>query len=224
MKKVLTIALTGVLAAAALAVESDPSNTVGFISQTVPSGFSVFSACPIGDVVGVDAGDYIGGQGLPGDIIYKWQGTWFPYNHDANWTGLTFDYNAGFLYRNNSGNSQTLVVAGDVIPEGTTLTMGVFPGGFHAWGNPLPLDIDLDTDDLGLYANLADGDIIYNWQGTWFPFTYTGGTSGLTMNAGESFLFNTAAGFSWDYTIGGGALATSPVRVQKVARTLQNLR
>jgi hypothetical protein len=224
MKKVLTIALTGILATAALAIESDPSNTVGFISQTLPTGFSAFSACPIGDVTGATGGDYIGGQGLPGDIIYKWQGFWAPYNHSAAWTGLTFDYNSGYLYKNNSGSAQTLVVAGDVIAEGTALNMATSTGGFFGWGNPLPMDIDLDTDDLGLYANLTTNDKLYNWQGFWAPYTFNGTATGLTVPAGETILFNTAAAFSWDYTVGGGALATAPVRVQKVARTSLNLR
>lgn len=224
MKKVLTIALTGVLAAAALAVESDPSNTVGFISQTLGSGFSTFSACPIGNTTGAAAGDYIGGQGLPGDVIYKWEAAWFPYNHDPSWTGLSFDYNAGYLYKNNSGSAQTLVVAGDVIAEGTALTMGTFPGGFFGWGNPLPMDIALDTDDLGLYANLTVGDKIYNWEAAWFPYTFDGSTTGLTMPAGESLLFKTAAGFTWNYTVGGAAVATTPARALKTARTSENLR
>jgi hypothetical protein len=224
MKKVLTIALTGVLAAAALAVESDPSNTVGFISQTLPAGYSTFSACPVGQAAGAAAGDFIGGQGLPGDVIYKWQGYWAPYNHTAAWTGLTFDFNAGYTYANNSGSAQTLVIAGDVIAEGTAINMATSTGGYFAWGNPLPMDLALDTDDLGLYAQIAANDKIYNWQGFWAPFTFDGTQTGLTIAAGESVLFSTAAGFTWDYTVGGAAVATAPARVQKTARSSQNLR
>ena len=149
MKKILAVALTSVFAVAAFAIESDPSNTVGFISQTLEAGFSTFAPCPIGAGPSVNALDYISGQGSAGDKIYKWEnGGWSQYPY-SNWSTLTFEPGVACLYNNTSGSNQSLVIAGDVIPEGTTVAMGTIPAGIAAWGNPLPMDIDLDTDDLG---------------------------------------------------------------------------
>ena len=220
MKKILAVALTGVFAVAAFAIESDPSNTVGFISQTLDMGFSPFSPCPVGVGPVVDASDYIAGQGTTGDVIYKWElGGWFPYNHNATWAGLTFDAGIGYLYANNSGAAQSLVIAGDVIPEGTTVAMGTLPAGtFQGWGNPLPMDIDLDTDDLGL--GLVANDVIYNWEfGGWFPYTHDGTTYALDLMAGESYLFLSQNEIVWEYTIGAAPVAVAPLQVKKISQT-----
>jgi hypothetical protein len=230
MKKLLTIGFTGILAVAALAVESDPSNTVGFISQTLGTGFSTFSACPIGLAADAPAADYIAGQGIPGDVIYKHNGTaWSGYAWTADWTGLTFDYNSAFLFKNNSGAAESLVIAGDVIPVGTDLAMGTFASGtYAAWGNPLPMDIDLDVDDCTLAADgFASGDKIFKHNGTaWSGYMYNGTTyGGLVLDAGETFLVKidgAHADVSWDYLVGGAAVATA--NVSKVVKSSNSLR
>jgi len=224
MKKLLTIAFTGVLAVAALAVESDPSNTVGFISRScAPSSYAAFSACPMGLGTAVPATGVIGGQGASGDKVLKWAGFWssFSWTADNTWGGLTLDYNGTYLYYNGHGVNATLVVAGDVIPEGTNVTMATFSTiGFNAFGNPLPMDIDLDTDDLTLSADgFAAGDKILDWVGFWSSYTYNGTTYGLDLLAGKSYMFNIASGaFTWDYTIPmpAAVTATSVPTVQKV--------
>jgi hypothetical protein len=205
MKKLLTIAFTGVLAVAALAVESDPSNTVGFISRSIaPGTYAAFSACPMGLGTAVPAADIIGGQGASGDRILKWNNFWqqFSWTPDATWGGLTLDYNGTYLYYNGHGVNTTLVVAGDVIPEGTDVTMASFGAGFNAFGNPLPMDIALDSDDLTLAADgFAVDDVILNWNGFWQQFVYNGATYGLDLLAGKSFIFKVATPFVWDYTV-----------------------
>jgi len=220
MKKLMTLALTGVLAVAAFAVESDPSNTVGFINQVLASGYSTFSACPIGTTVGGAASDYIAGQGTDGDRIFERSGAaWVSYVWSADWTGVPFTYNTCYLYKNNAGAAQNLVVAGDVVAEGTDLGMGDFAAGvFNGFGNPLPLDIDLDADDLTLAEDgFAAGDRIYAMNnGAWVNFTYDGTTYGTDLMAGEAYLVKTAGDVDWDYTVGGGAMAVIPVGVKKV--------
>jgi hypothetical protein len=231
MKKVLTIALTGVLAAAALAVESDPSNTVGFISHaTTPNVYTAFSACPMGLGAGVAAADVIGGQGASGDKILRFTTAYssFLWTADGTWGGLTLDYNGTYMYRNGHGVAGTLVIAGDVIAEGTTVTMADFGVGFKGFGNPLPMDVDLDTDDLTLAADgFASGDKILDWNGAgWASYTYNGTSYGVDLTAGKSYVFKTAAPFTWDYTVGGGAMAEieAPVRVARTAASAGNLR
>ncbi len=223
MKKALVLTLTGICAVAAFATESDPSNTVGFINQTVTTGFSTFSACPIGTSVGAPASNYIAGQGTAGDRIYKRAGSaWVNYNWSPTWTGLTFDYNSAYLYKNNSGSGQSLVVAGDVIAEGTALTMATFVTGFNGFGNPLPLNIDLDGDDLTLDADgFNSGDRIYSHNGTaWVAFNFNGSTYGLDLLAGESYLVKiNGAGFTWDYTVGAAPAAVEGPAARKVAKT-----
>lgn len=223
MKKALVLTLTGILAVAAFATESDPSNTVGFINQTVGTGFSTFAACPVGTAAGVAAGDYIGGQGTAGDVIYERSGAaWVAYAWSAAWTGLTFTYNNAYLYRNNSGSAQSLVIAGDVIAEGTNLTMRNFTTGFNGFGNPLPMNVDLDTDDLTLAADgFSAGDIIYAHNGTaWVAFTYNGTTYGLDLLAGESYLVKiNSAAFTWDYTVGAAPAAVQAPATRKVSKT-----
>lgn len=226
MKKALVLALTGICAVAAFATESDPSNTVGFINQTVTTGYSTFSACPTGVSVAVPASGYIAGQGSVGDIIYERPGAaWVAYGWSPTWAGLNFTYNNAYLYKNNSGSAQSLVIAGDVIAAGTALTMRNFVAGFNGFGNPLPLNIDLDTNDYGLNAQGFDPtDTIYSHNGAaWVAFTM--GISevyGLDLLAGESYLFkiNTGA-FTWTATVGAPASAVSveaPV-APKVAKT-----
>lgn len=221
MKKLLTIAFTGVLAVAALAVESDPSNTVGFISRSCANNaYVAFSACPMGLGTAVPASGVIGGQGASGDKILKWSGSWSTYawTADNTWGGLTLDYNGTYLYRNGHGVTGTLVVAGDVIPEGTNVTMKNFGTGFQGFGNPLPMDIALDTDDLTLAADgFAAGDKILNWSGSWSTYTYNGTTYGLSLLAGKSYIFRVANAFVWDYTVAAAPAASIEVpTVQKV--------
>ncbi len=212
MKKVLTLALTGVLACTAFAQST--SNTVGFINQTLPTGFSTFSATPTGLSNGEAAGDYIAGQGTPGDVIYEFSGgAWVAYAYSAAWTGLTFTYNSTYLYRNNSGAAQNLVIAGAVVEEGTDVTMGDFTVGFNGYGHALPIDVDLDSDDLTLAADgFASGDVLYdNSGGAWVAYTYNGATYGLDLLAGEGYLVKVnSAPFTWDYTVGSAPAAVVP--------------
>lgn len=225
MKKLLTLALTGVLAAAALAVESEPSNTVGFISRNVnPNTYTSFSACPMGLGTAVPALNVIGGQGATGDKVLKFTNAWSTYNWTADntWGGLTLDYNGTYLYRRGAGVAGTLVVAGDVIPEGTTVTMATFTGaaGYKPFGNPLPLNVDLDTDDLDLDADgFNSGDKILDWTGAWTTYTYNGTTYGVDLMAGKSYIFRIAAPFTWEYTIPTGAVASEGPVVRKAAKS-----
>lgn len=204
--------------------ESDPSNTVGFINQTVTTGFSTFSACPIGTSVGAPASNYIAGQGTAGDRIYKRAGSaWVNYNWSPTWTGLTFDYNSAYLYKNNSGSGQSLVVAGDVIAEGTALTMATFVTGFNGFGNPLPLNIDLDGDDLTLDANSLRTPATVSTRTTeplGWPSTSTAAPTVWTCLAGKSYLVKiNGAGFTWDYTVGAAPAAVEGPAARKVAKT-----
>jgi len=180
MKKLLTLALTGVLAAAALAVESEPSNTVGFISRTVnPNTYTSFSACPMGLGTAVPALNVIGGQGATGDKVLKFTNAW-------------------------------------------STTMATFTGaaGFKPFGNPLPLNIDLDTDDLTLDADgFNSGDKILDWTGAWTTYTYNGTTYGVDLMAGKSYIFRIAAPFTWEYTIPTGAVASEGPVVRKAAKS-----
>jgi hypothetical protein len=222
MKKALVLALTGVCVVVAFATESDPSNTVGFINQTVTTGYSTFSACPTGISVAVPASGYIAGQGSVGDIIYERPGAaWVAYAWSPTWAGLNFTYNNAYLYRNNSGSAQSLVIAGNVIAEGTNLVMRNFVTGFNGFGNPLPLNIDLDTDDLGLDADgFNSGDIIYAHNGAaWVAFTYNGATYGVDFLAGESYLVKVnGAAFTYDVTVGAAPAAVTAPGVQKVSK------
>ena len=225
MKKVLTLALTGVLAAAALAVESAPSNTVGFISRSVANGaYAAFSACPMGLGTAVPAQTALGNQGQLGDQILAFVGFWSTYNWspDFTWGGLTFDYNGMYLYKNGHGAAGTLVVAGDVVPEGTTVALATFAGGnsYKGVGNPLPMDVDMDTNDLTLAADgFALNDSILDWVGFWSTFVYNG-TYGVDFMAGKSYIMRTAGAFSWSYDIPVAALASAPV-VTKTVKAAQ---
>ena len=229
MKKALVLALTGICAVAAFATESDPSNTVGFINQTLTTNYSTFSACPTGVSVAVPASSYIAGQGSVGDIIYERPGAaWVAYGWSPTWAGLTFTYNNAYLYKNNSGSAQSLVIAGPVIEEGTALTMRNFVAGFNGFGNPLPVNIDLDgaaPDDYGLNEQGFDPtDIIYSHNGAaWVAFTMgVDQMYGLDLLAGESYLFkiNTGA-FTWTADWGPAPATASAVEAPapKVAKS-----
>ena len=230
MKKLLTLALTGVLAAAALAVESEPSNTVGFISRSTTAGsYTAFSACPKGLGIDMPAVSVLGTQGFNGDQILAYDGGWLTYSYtpDNSWGGLTMDYNGMYIYRNNHGAAATLVVAGDVIPEGTNVTLATFPGAntYVGFGNPLPMDVDLDTNDLTLDADgFATGDIVLEYNGGWLTYVYNGATYGYDLTAGRSYVMRTGVAFTWDYTIPTGAVAstsTAPLKVAKAATSVE---
>jgi hypothetical protein len=224
MKKLLTLALTGILAAAALAVESEPSNTVGFISRSTTAGsYTTFSACPKGLGIDMPAFDVLGTQGFTGDQILTYQAGWVTYSYtpDNTWGGLTLDYNGMYIYRNNHGAAATLVVAGDVIPEGTAVTLATFPGAgaYVGFGNPLPMDIDLDANDLSLNADGFDtGDVVLEYNAGWLTYTFNGATYGYDMAAGRSYVMRAATAFTWDYTIPAGAVATTSTAPMKVAK------
>lgn len=229
MKKLLTLALTGVLAAAALAVESEPSNTVGFISRTTAVGYTGFSVCPAGLAVNTPAADILGAQGFVGDQILELAGGgWsaYAYTPDNAWSGLLLNYNGMYVFRNNHGASSTLVVAGDVIPEGTSVVVSEVPGSnqYGGFGNPLPMDVDLDTNDLSVVADgLVNGDLFLEFiGGGWSTYTYNG-SFGFDLTAGQSYIIRAANAFTWDYTIPTGALASetsAPVKVAKAVKSV----
>jgi hypothetical protein len=93
-----------------------------------------------------------------------------------------------------------------------------FGTGYQGFGNPLPMDIDLDGDDLTLAADgFASGDKILNWSGSWSTYTYNGTTYGLDLLAGKSYIFRVASAFTWDYTVAAAPAAAIEVpTVQKV--------
>jgi hypothetical protein len=205
MKRVLTLTLAGGLFTLAGAVDSDPSNAVGFFSRSsAASSYTAFSASPMGLLVNEPALNVIGGQGANGDKILKWAGFWQSYNWtpDFSWGGLTLNYNGTYLYFNGHGVAGSLVVAGQVIPEGTTVTLATFIAGYSAFGNPLPMDIDLDDDDLTLDDDGFDnGDTILNWNNFWQSFVFNGTTYGVDLIGGRSYIFKVATPFNWVYTI-----------------------
>jgi hypothetical protein len=129
-----------------------------------------------------------------------------------------------YIYRNNHGAASTLVVAGDVIPEGTTVTLATFPGAnaYKGFGNPLPMNVDLDTNDLTLNADGFNAlDVVLEYNSGWFTYAFNGSTYGFDLTAGRSYVMRTQGAFTWDYTIPTGALAstTAPVKVAKAAKS-----
>ena len=220
MKKALVLALTGVCVVVAFATESDPSNTVGFINQTVPVGYSTFSACPIGAGVGVSAATYLAGQGSPTDKIFEYTpGGWVPYDYAFWASSLNFNYNSHYVYQNLAGFPQSLVIAGDVIAEGTPLLMGNFVPGFNGYGHPLPMNNNLNVDDLDLIASGygTAGDAIYEMSsGSWVPYVFP---FLPTLNAGESYIVKSGSTFTWNYTVGATPVAVETPSVRKTAKS-----
>jgi len=220
------LAAVGLAALAALAVDSDPSNCVGFIARSVPAGQTVaFSACPLETDVGVPAAQALGPAGASGDAILVWQGFWASYawTADGHWGGLLLDYNGTYLYRNGHGAATSLVVAGRVIPDGATVVLADFGSGYQAFGNPLPMDIDLDEDDLTLPLDgFSLGDKILDWVGFWSSYTFYGSTYGVDLLAGKAYIFWIQNPFVWEIEVHYGpaapAAATAAVRKPR-ART-----
>jgi hypothetical protein len=173
-------------------------------------------------------------------------GTWsYTYNDlGSGWVtyaGLTgVDFNRSYMLTNNNGaGNATKVWAGDVVPEGTVLDMGVMASSTTGMGtrnfvsNPLPMERVI-TGETGDIYNLigscfttgypGSGDIIEHydattgWQSAFYdPYGYPAPAwisyTGMNLEPGMGYIINDGSigsDWNWTFTVGTDLVAAAP--------------
>lgn len=214
MKKLILPLLLLVAIGMLAAVESDPSDVVGYFKKSIASdGWEAFSI-PFAyasqapdDVLGTQFADGDVLQDiLTGDVSYYY-GAWFG-------SVASIDYGKAFwLYRDPANTALDYYLLGKVDPQPHTMTLaGVDAGQWTPFGlnEAAPVALDalgitgaLDNDAI---VNMQTGDVAY-YFGAWFGIDYTVPTNTYWYNS------NAAVSFSWTYT---------PVRGHVTENTVNN--
>lgn len=263
MKKTISLLAVIAVAGTAFATESAPSNTVGFTSFDVFGDYQA-QIClqPLGTGLGLDPmvvfGDQFLGSTSPAgsDELRFFDG--------SNWTNMwrrtvgtfdmfmgtftTVDWNKGYRYVSKHGD-RTIVIAGDVIPEGTDVTIANIQDGLkNNVANPFPQAYQLagagaaDVYDLlndgftgGMSPALSDAiigidPVSHGFQSAWFrtvPGMWMGTLTSLQPAMGYNIQDNTAGGgdYVWDYTIpAGGPVLSAPESSKSKAISAKDLK
>ncbi len=249
LKKSITLLAVVAVAGVAFATESAPSNTVGFVTVTVSDNAAILNHIthqPRGTEVGGDFTEIWGSQFIGGsspttsDLLeefsnYSWLNKWrLP---TGTWLGTMtgIDHNKSYIFRNRHGvGAVTKVFAGDVIPTGTLVDMGMMvditnafiPGqpGRTFVANPLPMARQIGGVPGDIYNLIGSGftfgapgvgDVIEHYTGAnWInAFTMNGinwfGTI-TALNPGVGYEiadFTPGADWNWTFTVGTDVLA-----------------
>jgi hypothetical protein len=189
MRKVfLATALVLMVAFAAFATESAPSNTVGFIKYQYESpahGFPVgftpfmlpFDYYQPGYVGTTSLDTIIGSQAADGDEVWAQTAGWIDFYFGGVWYGGDIMVNTDAYWYNHPdyapGTYVNITTAGEV--RTATTDYGPLPDGFTAYGIPVAgntLYSSLELENVGLdYLELWDqlqGSIAFLYLGTWY--------------------------------------------------------
>jgi hypothetical protein len=236
-KALLVTALALLVAFAAYATESDPSNTVGFIKMQRAghgflNGFSAFmlsfdyympgyhATTSIDTIIGTQAtdADEIWSQTRGTSAVYYY-GLWYNvypmYNTDFYW-----------FYHYFTTDTVNITTAGEVVTS--AINYGPIPAGFNAYGIPIAqntlcssLDLDDITPDPGyleVWDQVNAATYIY-YSPAWYP-------DGTIIPSCPVWVYNPsgAAFGSWTYNPGDDPLdgITSSVRVSPITPEIRN--
>jgi hypothetical protein len=241
LKKSITLLAVVAVAGVAFATESAPSNTVGFVTVNVSDVDGAKNHITIqprgtelnGDPTEIWGAQFIGGNG-PGlsDVLeqYTYAGGWDILFRLPNgvWQGSItgIDHNKSYLFVNRHGAANTTkVFAGDVIPEGTYVDMGIVKDAFRTFiANPLPMQRPLSGQGGDCYNLLGSGftsgppgvgDTIEQYNGVGWDIAFNvGAWQGNIMNLepgiGYMIADNSVGGgdWNWTFTVGTDVLAS----------------
>ncbi len=239
LKKSITLLAVVAVAGVAFATESAPSNTVGFVTVNVSDvngQKNHITIQPRGTEIGGDpteiwGAQFIGGPG-PGvsDVLeeYTAAGGWNILFRapDNSWMGTItgIDHYKSYLFVNRHGAANTVkVFAGDVIPEGTLVDMGMIKDSFRTFvANPLPLSRPVAGTPADVYNLIGSGftigppgvgDTIEHFTGIGWNIAFNVGIwqgSIVSMDPGIGYIIadNSAnADWNWTFTVGTDVLA-----------------
>jgi len=199
----LLILAVGMLAA----VESEPSEVVGYFKKTINEG-SYQSLCLPFAYPSLSVNDVIGAQFNEGDILMDINtAITTTFYEDYGWDGELTDFNYGFAYYVNrvAPNGQnTYYILGKVNPQSFTKTI-YGNGSYTAFGLNEATSVPLIANDHPFGTHPSDGDTIFEIDTARTTTYYDGyGWDGdlqeiLPLNG---YYYNTATGsnnFSWTY-------------------------
>jgi hypothetical protein len=244
LRKSITLLAVVIVAGVTFATESEPSNTVGSVAIEVSDDSSIRNHITIqprgteidGDFTEIWGAQFIGGVSpadVPdaSDLLEEYvAGSWFNKwrNPGGTWIGSITGidhYKSYFFYNRHGAANVTKVFAGEVIPEGTLLNMGMIssttiPGvparTFIA--NPLPMQRMLtgfqgDCYNLlgsGFHGSMGPvGDAIEHYTGTvWLSAFNIGGYWMGTISSldpGKGYeIADMSSGTDWNWTFIAG--------------------
>jgi len=221
MKKILLPLLLILAVGMLAAVESEPSEIVGYFKKTINDGGWQAISLPFA-YSSLGIGDVIGTQLSESDCIIDINtATSTIYYADFGWFGEleSMDYGTAYYINRAIGNGVTdYFLLGKVDPQGFTKTI-LGNGAFTAFGLNEATEIEL-TDDL-FGTNESDGDVIIDINSAASSTYYSGfGWFGeLTqISPTSAYFYNSALGssdFIWTYEPVRSKTSTSINRVSK---------
>lgn len=228
----------------AMAVESGPSNTVGFISWSCPAGEWTPFAFPFtyyneGHVLTHDVNDILLGNFTPGDpttadIIYDQNTMTSIYFTVDGWTGEWTEIVPGHAYWAKINNTEVMAVtAGEV--DLTEVNLGTMEIGWNPVGLREPGAVVLENSGLiesGFTggANPAESDRVYDQNALSYAWYNTETSSWVGLSDGLQpthalwiWVHPNHAGFQWIYMPAGGSdnLVQPVPEVKKVSSVSQ---
>lgn len=214
MRTKLFLAAAAIVAAGALSSQAQnvySLNVVGYVNQTLPSGYSLI-ANPLKAGVTNGANEIM--PLVDGSIYLTWNGTAYDYrSYDGGWIDFNFNPSTapslppgkGFFYFNpNASTVQTWV--GEVIPAPGATNALALPSGYSLVGSVLPVG-GADITAAPVSLPIIDGSIVLKWTGTAYDYrSYDGGWIDFNFNpttapsyaVGDGFFFfNPNATTNW---------------------------
>jgi hypothetical protein len=238
LKKVAFVLALMVFVSFALALESGPSNTVGFTKVTCPVGYTPFglafkfwnvvTGVPQYGTVSTKPSSIVGQQLTPGtyntgDRIYRQGGDWCfrqaasPYWSGALETNGTMVEGRAYFVRNRQAASQNMVLAGQVDTSAfgpIAIAANIYtPLSFRDARIRPVSQINLITSGFqgGTYNT---SDRLYEQGGSWC--WYNTGTSTWTgmanVTPAKAYFVRERHGATWNYNYGPGAVSRPPDR------------
>jgi hypothetical protein len=185
-------------------------NIVGYVNQTVPSGYSVFAA-PL-KVNATNGAEQVLSSLAAGDQLLLWNGGGFDvalFLGAGSWfDGVTFNpinmpnlpSGKGFFWQNNSGGTQTNTYVGEVVLSNSVpLALG-----YSLVGSSVAIGGGLENTNLNLPLQAGDQVLIWNGggynvalflgAGTWFDGVTFNPIAEPTLNVGQGAFYQNNSG------------------------------
>jgi len=213
MKKLILPLLLLVAFGMLAAVESDPSDVVGYFKKTVADGAFQAIGIPFA-YTSLTVNDVIGNQFTDGDAIQDINSGFQTFFYTGfGWDGdlASFEYGGGYYVNRGIGNgANTYYILGKVDPQ--PCTVNVFGNGaFTAFSLDEAADVAINSDPIGpttslFGSNVTDTDVVQEIDSGFATIFYDGyGWDGdlQAIAPTYAYYYNTAIGspsFVWTYT------------------------
>ena len=204
-----TLLLSAAALAAGLASSMAQSNVysvniVGYVNKQLPAGGLQLVANPLSDNTNTLASVF---TALPnGSVVYVWNGAGYDSASKSKgiWSpNLSVPPGVGMFIQSAAAVTNTFV--GEVVANvGEGVTNSFAAGVLDLVGSPIPYAGDLTDTNLGIGVQLANGSVIYKWDGSGYVSAAKSKgiwSPNLSFAVGESFFVQSATDTNWVQTL-----------------------